>query len=59
VRTDLWDNPAAANEGPFRLTEAGMAPGYAWHGQSIGWCTYEMDHVLSDLNIGFNMGKKS
>lgn len=52
VRTDLWDNPRYETEGPFRLTEAGLAPGYAWHGQAMGWCTYLMDHLLADLNIG-------
>jgi hypothetical protein len=51
VRTDLWDNPQYETEGPFRLTEAGLAPGYAWHGQAMGWCTYLMDHVLADLGL--------
>lgn len=49
VRTDLWHNPKHSEEGPFRLTEAGMAPGYAWHGQAMGWCAYLMDHILCDL----------
>ncbi len=52
VRTDLWDNPQHETEGPFRLTEAGLAPGYAWHGQAMGWCCYLMDHVLVDLGLG-------
>lgn len=51
VRTDLWDNPQWETEGPFRLTEAGLAPGYAWHGQAMGWCCYLMDHLLCDLGI--------
>jgi hypothetical protein len=51
VRNDLWDNPAYETEGPFLLTEAGMAPGYAWHGQAMAWCTYLMDHVLVDLEL--------
>lgn len=53
VRTDLWGNRNCEREGPFKLTEAGMAPGYAWHGQSMGWCTYEMDHILRDMGIAF------
>lgn len=51
VRTDLWDNPQHETEGPFRLTEAGLAPGYAWHGQAMGWCCYLMDHLLHDLQL--------
>lgn len=51
VRTDLWNNPNQAVEGPFLLTEAGMAPGYAWHGQAMGWCVYLMDHLLCDLKL--------
>jgi hypothetical protein len=51
VRTDLWDNPQYETEGPFRLTEAGLAPGYAWHGQAMGWCCYLMDHVVVDLGL--------
>jgi hypothetical protein len=51
VRNDLWDNPNYETEGPFRLTEAGLAPGYAWHGQAMGWCCYLMDHVLADLGL--------
>lgn len=49
VRTDLWHNARYETEGPFKLTEGGWAPGYAWHGQSMGWCCYQMDHILCDL----------
>ena len=66
VRSDLWHNPRLARltegtnecipyteKGPVKLTEGGWAPGYAWHGQSMGWSCYQMDHLLSDLGIGF------
>lgn len=49
VRTDLWHNPECEKEGPFRLTEAGMAPGYAWFGQSLGWCLYQLDDLINQM----------
>ena len=49
VRTALWDNPNASREGPFRLTEAGLCKGYAWFGQSMGWCLYLLDDLIDQL----------
>ena len=49
VRTALWDNPSAEREGPFRLTEAGLCKGYAWFGQSMGWCLYLLDDLIEQL----------
>jgi len=49
VRTDLWDNPASEAEGPFRLTEAGIRVGYAWFGQSMGWCLYLLNGLIEQM----------
>ena len=49
VRTALWDNSNAEQEGPFRLTEAGLCKGYAWFGQSMGWCLYLLDDLIEQL----------
>ncbi|MBT3377029.1 MAG: hypothetical protein HN742_16345 [Lentisphaerae bacterium] len=49
VRTTLWDNADAEKEGPFRLTEAGLCKGYAWFGQSMGWCLYLLDDLIGQL----------
>jgi len=49
VRTALWENPNAEREGPFRLTEAGLCKGYAWFGQSMGWCLYLLDDLIEQL----------
>jgi len=50
VRTDLWDNPETEQEGPLRLTEAGLRYGYAWFGQSLGWCLYLLNDLLAQLD---------
>ncbi len=49
VRTDLWNNAQRDNEGPFRLTEAGIKIGYAWFGQSMGWCVYTLDDLIEGM----------
>lgn len=49
VRTDLWDNPEYEREGPLLLTEAGLRAGYAWFGQSMGWCLYMLDDLIEQL----------
>ena len=57
VRTDLWHCPAPGyehlEEGPYRMTEQGLAPGYAFHGQALAWCSYQMDYFMRALNVGF------
>jgi len=47
VRNALWDNENRREEGPYRLTEAGIKLGYAWFGQSMGWCLYTLDEVIA------------
>jgi hypothetical protein len=49
VRTDLWDNQNRDTEGPYRLTEAGIKIGYAWFGQSMGWCIYMLDELIEQM----------
>jgi len=49
VRSDLWDNENRDNEGPYRLTEAGIKLGYAWFGQSMGWCAYQLDELIEQM----------
>lgn len=49
VRTDLWDNPNAESEGPFKLTEAGIRIGYAWFGQSMGWAAYQLADLIEQM----------
>ena len=45
VKTDLWNNPDYVQEGPVRLTEAGIKIGYAWFGQSMGWSVLSVGRI--------------
>jgi len=49
LRKRLWDNKddRYIQEGPFRLTERGIKIGYAWFGQSMGWCLYQLNDFMT------------
>ncbi|MFH1477823.1 MAG: hypothetical protein ABIH24_10115 [Verrucomicrobiota bacterium] len=49
VRTDLWNNPEKNKEGPFRLIEGDIRKGYAWFGQSMGWCVYQLSDLITEM----------
>lgn len=51
IKTDLWNNPDYVQEGPVRLTEAGIKIGYAWFGQSMGWAVYQLDELIEQLGL--------
>ena len=52
VKTDLWDNPQKEKEGPFRLTEGDIKVGYAFFGQSLSWCLYQLDDLIKQMGWG-------
>ena len=49
VRTDLWNNPEKNREGPFLISEAGLHGGYSFLGQSMGWCLYQLNDLITEM----------
>jgi len=50
VKTSLWNNQKYEEEGPMKVSEGGLTKGFAFFGQSLGWCLYQMDELLEETN---------
>lgn len=49
VKTSLWNNPKYKEEGPMKISEGGLTKGFAFFGQSLGWCLYQLDELINEI----------
>lgn len=48
VKTSLWNNPKYDEEGPMKVSEGGLTKGFAFFGQSLAWCLYQLDELIEE-----------